>query len=282
MNPVNHKSRTDKAWSRLYNRLDRQGLLDTAQPEATGIFSGNIYLRWAASLLIVASVTFALYKGLQRDPAQMITLDNTETGSTLVKTLSDGSTVYLSSNSRLVYPHRFAKGSREVHLDGDAYFEVTTIKNTSFSVNTDIVSIKVLGTSFSVNTIEKPMPSLSVNTGLVEVTHNKTSESVNVSAGETVLIYPDNLTKVFTGDAEQFVKYSQRVHFKDETLFNVLSVISKGSQEVVYDISPDIAHRLVTATFSNNQPDSVVNLICLALNLKYKREGDTITIYKDQ
>jgi ferric-dicitrate binding protein FerR (iron transport regulator) len=63
-------------------------------------------------------------------------------------TLSDNSTIWLNSGSKLVYPVRFADNKREVYLDGEAIFEVAPDKNHPFHVITHDMEVKVLGTVF--------------------------------------------------------------------------------------------------------------------------------------
>lgn len=63
-------------------------------------------------------------------------------------TLSDNSTIWLNSGSKLVYPVRFADNKREVYLDGEAIFEVAPDKNHPFHVVTRDMEVKVLGTAF--------------------------------------------------------------------------------------------------------------------------------------
>lgn len=64
--------------------------------------------------------------------------------------LSDGTVVYLNSDSRLRYPVHFGKEKREVELEGEAYFEVVSDKKHPFYVNTKNLEVKVLGTGFNV------------------------------------------------------------------------------------------------------------------------------------
>ena len=70
-------------------------------------------------------------------------------------TLSDGTKVWLNSETKIKYPVKFAKNKpREVELlYGEAYFDVTSSKvnnNNSFSVITNGQKINVLGTEFNV------------------------------------------------------------------------------------------------------------------------------------
>ncbi|WP_319501438.1 FecR domain-containing protein [uncultured Draconibacterium sp.] len=64
--------------------------------------------------------------------------------------LPDGSKVWLSNGSRLVYPESFVGDFRDVQLEGEGFFEVTHDKKHPFIVNVGKHRIKVLGTKFAV------------------------------------------------------------------------------------------------------------------------------------
>lgn len=64
--------------------------------------------------------------------------------------LSDGTMVYMNSESRLKYPVRFVGDRRVVELEGEAYFDVARDEKCPFIVRTNLVNVDVLGTSFNV------------------------------------------------------------------------------------------------------------------------------------
>ncbi len=64
--------------------------------------------------------------------------------------LSDGSTVWLNGGSSLQYLTDFTGPTREVRLEGEAYFDVVKKDGKPFIVHTGDVDIKVLGTSFNI------------------------------------------------------------------------------------------------------------------------------------
>ena len=64
--------------------------------------------------------------------------------------LSDGTIVYMNSESRLKYPVRFVGDERIVELEGEAYFEVVRDEEHPFVVCANQLDIKVLGTCFNV------------------------------------------------------------------------------------------------------------------------------------
>ena len=82
-------------------------------------------------------------------PIQWLSASATQ-GETLTLTLPDGSTAILNSGSNLRYPATFARKKREVQLDGEAFFEVTSNPKKPFIVKTEILTTEVLGTSFNI------------------------------------------------------------------------------------------------------------------------------------
>ena len=68
-------------------------------------------------------------------------------------TLSDGTIVYLNSDSKLTYPLIFGVGDREVTLEGEGYFIVKkTEKLNKFIVKSSGQRVEVLGTKFNIKT----------------------------------------------------------------------------------------------------------------------------------
>jgi ferric-dicitrate binding protein FerR (iron transport regulator) len=275
----NNNKKVDQAWDRLYGRLEQEGLLTDKKLVREPSFQ-PVVLRWAASLVLIITASLFVYKGFYSSQTEIITLTNNEESSTFVTTLEDGSVVYLAKNSSLSYPKHFKKDKREVLLKGDAFFEISKNKKRPFTIETDLINVEVLGTSFNVIGGDSSLQSLSVNTGEVKVTLIKDGQSTHITAGETVLINPDNLQTIQTSDIDQFIRYRDKMHFKDERLEDVINVINRKSDGLQLEITPELEGRLITATFSKNSPDSMAQLICIALNLKYSQQKNTIQIYE--
>ena len=64
--------------------------------------------------------------------------------------LADETKVWLNSETVLSYPVAFADGSREVQLNGEAFFDVKADKERPFIVNAGSTAVKVYGTQFNV------------------------------------------------------------------------------------------------------------------------------------
>ena len=71
-------------------------------------------------------------------------------GERLQMMFQDGTRAYIKSDSRLKYPKKVALSSREVYLEGEAYFVVSKNSHRPFIVNLNGPAVHVLGTSFDV------------------------------------------------------------------------------------------------------------------------------------
>lgn len=99
--------------------------------------------------------------------------------------LSDGSTVWISSSSKLSYPVEFQGDERRVSLEGEAYFQVAKDANKPFYVEVGGKTIRVLGTQFNVSAYTR-----NVRTTLVE-------GSVRIEDGKSVSLLKPGQLAVF-------------------------------------------------------------------------------------
>ena len=110
--------------------------------------------------------------------------------------LSDGTKVWLNSESSLTYPVSFAGNSREVFLTGEAFFDVKSDQTAPFIVKTSITDIKVYGTQFNVMGYE--------NDDVIETTLVKGNIAVLVKGQET-LINPGQQARINKNSKKMFV-----------------------------------------------------------------------------
>ena len=115
--------------------------------------------------------------------------------------LSDGTKVWLNADSKIKYPVSFGQDKREVSLRGEGYFEVAKDSSRPFIVSTDKMDVKVLGTTFDVNTYEDEGKSFVVLVeGLVEVSAGK---------GESRIITPGYMAEVDMHDVQAKIHVSK-------------------------------------------------------------------------
>lgn len=84
--------------------------------------------------------------------------------------LSDGTKVWLNSESSISFPEVFAWNERNVEVCGEVYFEVTRDVSRPFYVKTKDAVVKVLGTSFNVSAyLDEDVSTTTLVTGSVTV-----------------------------------------------------------------------------------------------------------------
>ncbi len=83
--------------------------------------------------------------------------------------LSDGTHIWMNAESSLHYPVNFTGATREVTLEGEAYFEVAHDKQHPFKVHTASGTVEVLGTSFNVSAYPNVPTAATLVSGAVAV-----------------------------------------------------------------------------------------------------------------
>ncbi len=99
--------------------------------------------------------------------------------------LPDGTKVWLNADSRIIYGQGFNKQSREVEIEGEAFFDVTKNAKLPFIVHAGGIDVRVLGTAFNVKSYpDDPTIETTLMRGAVEVI--KTNEP----SGARILLQP--------------------------------------------------------------------------------------------
>ena len=139
------------------------------------------YMKVAASiaLAVVVISTYLLWQGTGQPNGLAMLEKTTQHGQKSTVVLEDGTKISLNSGSRLTYPAQFDKDSREVVLEGEAFFEVTRNTEKPFIVRSGDLVTTVLGTSFNIKAFPTENIAVTVATGKVRV------ENTNLPQGPT-------------------------------------------------------------------------------------------------
>ncbi|MGZ8549263.1 MAG: FecR family protein, partial [Chitinophagaceae bacterium] len=127
----------------------------------------------------------AINKETKQDP---IVANN---GSTSRSLLPDGTTVWLNAGSKLHYENDFNGTTREVRLEGEAFFDVVKHPDRPFIVHTSGIDIKVLGTAFNVKSYpEDKNVETTLYRGLVEVSRQEdiTEKAIELKPNEKLIL----------------------------------------------------------------------------------------------
>ncbi|MEM6803422.1 MAG: FecR domain-containing protein [Bacteroidota bacterium] len=139
--------------STLNQQFDQ--LLADSKTKSLPIKGGKIKrIPWLRRLSVAAVVLFLLFSGFWYWNSNQMKVYATAYGEWKSIELPDGSRVELNSNSRIKLANSWLlKDSRDVWLEGEAFFEVKNMRESGkkFQVMTEDLKVQVLGTSFNVH-----------------------------------------------------------------------------------------------------------------------------------
>jgi ferric-dicitrate binding protein FerR (iron transport regulator) len=145
-------------------------------------------------------------------------------------TLSDGTRVWLNSDSRIKYPMNFGAGERRVTLRGEACFDVVPDAARPFVVETAAQSLEVLGTEFCVCAYpDQPRTLTTLVEGSVRVAAKGSGRSVVLEAGRQAQLDNAGQTIVVADvDVRNFTAWRHgMINIQNNTLEQVLDKLSR-------------------------------------------------------
>lgn len=179
----------NEAWQALSKRKKSQDFTSGESAKVITIHRKRKYGRYAVAACF-AFILFATWKwwpaggGKEREivyQQQLIT----QKGSRSQVLLPDGSKVWLNAGSKLDYPRQFNGKTRDVQLEGEAYFEVMKDSEKPFYVHTHAFDIKVLGTGFNVRAYPDE------DSAVTSLVHGSVEVIVGKKEKRTLLLLPN-------------------------------------------------------------------------------------------
>ncbi|WP_373549259.1 FecR family protein [Haliscomenobacter sp.] len=208
-------------------------------------------------------------------------------------TLADGSLVVLKPGSSLIYNKNFNKTKRELHLHGEAFFDVTKNPQKPFIVHAGKLTAEVLGTSFSIKNAEDSKNVLvDVLSGKVSVYAEKKAPIASNSTLDrpSVILTPNQRVKYLSAEnrlvksiveAPKFVISKaevQKLSFVDAPISQVFDAIEKAyGLEIIYD---EVVMRdcTMTTSFDEENLHDKLSIICKLLSSSFKMVDAQIVI----
>lgn len=193
--------------------------------------------------------------------------------------LPDGSKVWLNSASTLRFPALFSGNTREVELNGEAYFDVAKNPNKPFKVITKDQIVEVLGTQFNINSYsDEETFKTTLIEGSVKIIYK--DRVVLLSPGQQ---FQPNMksSKVIEADTEEVTAWKNGYFlFKDEDIRSIMRKISRW-----YNVEVNYSGNIPDVGFGGNISRSkdineVLNVLQLTNAVHFKVEGRRITVMR--
>jgi transmembrane sensor len=308
---------TDKAWISLLDKIEENDIRPMPKPEFR--IRKSILYKVAAAVLFTGALglgSIFIFRSPQKLSALAYFEATAPKGSRSYVTLTDGSTVWLNSGTKLRYQRNFGLEGRELFLEGEAYFVVAKNIDMPFIVKTSDVSITATGTAFNVkayseeNIIETTLESGEVRIDPINSSHNKpesapvilkpnqkavftkSSQNLNVDKKQQKSPSPKNepVIKVKAAQltVDSFVETKLTTSWKDsrwifrsEKLYKLAPILERR-----YDISIIFRDSVLssykfTGTLKEESLEQVLKAISLAAPIRYEIRHSQVYFFED-
>lgn len=246
------------------------------------------YVGYAACVLLMAALAYTLIspnKQLEERSSQII-LASTSIGENKTITLSDGTKVTLNANTTFSYPEKFSEESRDVSLQGEAFFDVAHNPEKPFKVATgNGMNIQVLGTVFNVKSYpEDQNVETTLVSGKVKVVEEQNQKTVVLAPSQRAT-YVKDADKLIVDNVQtkKFTAWREGKFIYDET--PIRQVISDLKRKYKVDISvesPGIMDYKYTGEFDNLGIEQILDLFEVSSPILYKMHNNQITLFMKQ
>jgi len=242
-----------------------------------------------AAILILPLISITLYLALKENFAPKDLAYHelyTKPGSRMKLTLADGTIVWLNDGTTLKYPETFKGDTRQVWVDGEAYFEVKKDVKHPFIVDNPLMKTIVTGTKFNLNAYSSDNYfEATLLEGKIHLTDDHQTKELNPgqqfqfdnATGKTVCLEVDPTA------SSQWINGKLVLH--NELLSTAIKKLCRWYNVEIVLQDPALNDYLLTATIEDEKLEQTFKLISLALpveyNIKTTRVNNSIkrTIY---
>ena len=274
----------------FYKKLEAEEIAVLQEEESTQTLirkiKGKHYMQYAAVLafFIFSIGTYSLLK-FRKTPAQELIVMRqvvNANGQRSTVTLPDNSEVFLAAGSKLVFPEKFAPGSRQVKLEGEAFFQVTKNPHRPFIIHTGNIQTRVLGTSFRIQAFKDKPLIVSVATGKVRVddyTGNLVKSLAILTPGQQVTWNMGNAltSKIAVDDVKSWK--DGRLVFNKQRLKEITNVLERWYDvKITYKNKVKASEELTVVLQASTSLRKIMEVLSATGHFQYKIIGKNVTI----
>lgn len=223
--------------------------------------------KYAAAVVLIAAAAFLLMQ-----PGEVVMKQMTAADSPVEVALSDGTTVWLNKGASLEYPEEFGSSTRNVSLNGEAYFDVVHNPDKPFIVEADGTSTEVLGTTFTISEEDGEVLKLVLATGKVRFT--KDNQQATLTPGQMVTVDANGKVSKSRNDNQNFMSWKTRkLTFDNTPMKEVISDISELYGVVLEIKEKDFLTCPLTTTFQDDSLEDVLETFELLFDIEIQQNG---------
>jgi transmembrane sensor len=174
----------------------------------------------------------------------------------------------------------YGANTRDVTLEGAAYFDVKHDEAHPFTVHTASADIRDIGTAFSVKTAGDGEVAVDVTHGIVALSARATTAApVELRAGDRGVLARQAVTvRRGTVTADDVAWTRGVLSYRDASLSEVRADLQRWYGLELRIPDSTLARRTLTASFRGDSASQVLRVMALALGADVVQRGDTVTL----
>ncbi|MDR1091856.1 MAG: FecR domain-containing protein [Prevotella sp.] len=192
--------------------------------------------------------------------------------------LPDGSKAWLNQSSEIRYPKAFTGDTREIYLEGEAFFEIASNADRPFIIHANNTQTRVVGTSFGIRAArESDEVVVTVSTGIVNLMAEGKSGHIQLHHGEQGICNTGDrkLEKSTNPDPNYLAWKTKVLVFRQSSLTEVARVIEEAYHTPV-SVDNTVAGLRLTSTFDQLSLDEILQIIEITLGIKAGNSSEGI------
>ncbi len=196
--------------------------------------------------------------------------------------LPDHTRVWINSQSKLKFPEKFEGNTREVWLEGEAYFEVAKDLKKQFIVHTNEFDIRVYGTSFNVSAYkEYSEKTFTLLEGSIKLTSNLDADNreLFLVPGQQA-VYDEGQLNIKEVDPVTEVSWKDnKFYFREKTFQAICRQLEHAFNVTILIEGDNLKNSVYTGDFVRNENlKEILDIMSADSRIEYKIEGNTITV----
>lgn len=247
------------------------------------------WYKWAvAAVLLIVITTWWLYPSKRKEPGLAWREIRNDNRSVKMVILPDSTTIWLNSYATLRFHENFyARQRREVELIGEAYFKVTHNAKRPFTVKTENLVTRVLGTEFNIEAYrEEQFIKVTLDKGRVMINNLK---ATNGGQPQHEVLNPGQMALFDKASAALTVKTSaskntdawtrEGLVLNDVPLQDALNRIGRRYNRVIsFDSTRVRSYKHITAYYKNIGIEQVLTQLGFTCNFNVSKTADGFQI----
>jgi ferric-dicitrate binding protein FerR (iron transport regulator) len=271
------RRREKHIWTAIGKHIDRR-------PQRQMAFYKIYSVAATIFLLLSIGISFRYIMGKEK---QVMNINHSGICRIASFTLPDGSEVNLGAASTLTYPQTFDGKTREVILNGQAFFDVKENSGKPFIVRTTNMDVTAIGTAFEIFNYDNMHAQETVlleGKVKVEITGAKTGEKQEFILSPDMLLEYDKQTGIAKVDHIDAARYTAWRHqgilsFENEKLHMILPRLEKWYGRSIFCPEEIALHYRFTFKVRDESLERILDMLSFSSAIRHRKVDEDYELY---